>query len=71
MARPRRITHPEARRKSSSRRNQRNADFKNRVDPQAFIAYHAPASGRYGGDIHGNCPMDKHCLLQLETPGRV
>ena len=68
MARQLRIEFPGAFYHVSSRGNEKKVIFKSQRDREAFLAYLASASERYGAVIHAYCLMTNHYHLLVETP---
>jgi putative transposase len=68
MARPLRITYPDAFYHITSRGNEQKPVFKSRKDRIKFLEYLESATERYNAVIHAYCLMDNHYHLLLETP---
>ena len=68
MARPLRITFPDAFYHVTSRGNEQKAVFKSNSDREKFLSYLESAAERYNAVIHAFCLMDNHYHLLLETP---
>jgi REP element-mobilizing transposase RayT len=68
MARPLRITFPDAFYHVTSRGNEQKAVFKSKRDRKKFLEYLESATERYNAVIHAFCLMDNHYHLLLETP---
>jgi len=68
MARPLRISYPNAFYHITSRGNEQKAVFKSNRDREKFLEYLESATKRYDAIIHTYCLMDNHYHLLLETP---
>ena len=68
MARPLRITYPDAFYHITSRGNEQKPVFKSRKDRIKFLECLESATERYNAVIHAYCLMDNHYHLLLETP---
>lgn len=68
MARPLRITYPDAYYHITSRGNEQRDIFKSQNDREKFLIYLESATERYGAVIHAYCLMSNHFHLLLETP---